>query len=42
MIYITNFSLLLDMQIIFETLKILFQKASTEGVSEERAMEMYG
>lgn len=41
MIYITNFSILLDLQIIFETLKILFQKESTEGFSEEQAMEMH-
>ena len=41
MIYITNFSILLDLQIIFETLKILFQKESTEGFSEERVMEMH-
>ena len=40
MIYITNFSILLDLQIIFETLKILFQKESTEGFSEERVQEM--
>ena len=41
MIYITNFSILLDLQIIFETLKILFQKESTEGFSEEQAMEVH-
>lgn len=40
MIYITNFSILLDLQIIFETVKILFQKESTEGFSEERVQEM--
>ena len=32
--YITNYSLLTDVQIIFETLKILFVKESTEGFSE--------
>lgn len=36
LIYITNFSLLLDMQIIFETVKILVQKESTEEFSEEQ------
>lgn len=41
MIYITNFSILLDLQIIFETLKILFQKESTEGFSEEQAEKMH-
>ena len=39
-IYIMNFSLLLDLQIIFETIKILFRKEKTEGFSEERAREM--
>ena len=41
LIYVTNFSLLLDLLIIIETLKILFRKESTEGFSEERAKEMY-
>lgn len=41
MIYITNFSILLDLQIIFETLKILFQKESTEGFSEEQARTLH-
>ncbi len=40
MIYITSFSILLDLQIIFETLKILLLKESTEGFSEEQAKEM--
>lgn len=35
LLYITNYSLLLDLQIIFQTLKILFQKESTEGFSQE-------
>lgn len=35
LIYIMNYSLLLDLQIIFETVKILVQKESTEGFSEE-------
>ncbi len=41
LLYITNYSLLLDLQIIFETVKILTQKESTEGFSEERAKEMH-
>ncbi len=40
LMYITNYSLLLDLQIIFETIKILTQKESTEGFTEERAKEM--
>ena len=32
-----NYSLLLDVQIIFETVKIIFQKESTEGFSDEQA-----
>ena len=39
--YITNYSLLLDIQIIFETVKILFQKDSTTGFSEEQQKEMH-
>lgn len=40
MIYITNYSILLDIQIIFETVKILFQKESTEGFSEEQQQKV--
>lgn len=40
LLYITNYSFLLDLQIIFETVKILVQKESTEGFSEERQKEM--
>lgn len=36
LVYITNYSLLLDVQIMFETVKVLFQKDSTEGFSEEQ------
>ena len=39
--YITNYSLLLDLQILFETVKILVQKESTEGFTEERARQMH-
>ena len=38
--YIMNYSIVLDVQIIFETLKIIFQKESTEGFSEEQAAEI--
>lgn len=36
LLYITNYSFLLDIQIIFETVKILVQKESTEGFTEEQ------
>ena len=39
--YMTNYSLLLDLQIIFETIKILVQKESTEGFSKEKQEEMH-
>lgn len=35
LMYITNYSIVLDIQIVFETIKILVQKESTEGFSEE-------
>ena len=35
LMYITNYSLVLDVEIVFETFKIIFQKESTEGFSEE-------
>lgn len=41
LIYIMNYSLLLDLQIIFETLKILFLKESTEGFTEDQAMKLH-
>jgi len=40
MYYITNYSFLLDIQIIFETIKILVQKESTQGFTEEKQKEM--
>lgn len=33
--YITNYSILLDLQIILETIKIIFNKSSTEGFKNE-------
>ena len=41
LVYITKFSLLLDFQIILETLKTLLRKESTEGFSKTRAAEMH-
>ena len=41
LIYIMNYSILMDIQIVFETVKILFQKESTEGFSENKIMEMH-
>ena len=38
--YITNYSLLLDLQILFETVKILVQKESTEGFSNKQVQEI--
>ena len=33
--YIQNYSILLDLEIIFKTIKIMFMKESTEGFTEE-------
>ena len=41
LIYITNYRLLLDVQIVFETLKILFLKESTEGFEQKRIDEIH-
>ncbi|WP_034445754.1 exopolysaccharide biosynthesis polyprenyl glycosylphosphotransferase [Butyrivibrio sp. AE2032] len=41
LLYITNYSLLLDLQIIFQTVKILFLKESTDGFSEETSQKMH-
>ncbi len=40
LIYITNYTPLLDLQIIFETIKILVRKDSTEGFTQERVEEI--
>ena len=42
LMYITNYSVKLDIQILFETVKILLQKERTEGFSEEKRKEMHG
>lgn len=39
LLYIKNYSLLLDIQILFQTVKILFDKASSQGIKEEMTME---
>jgi lipopolysaccharide/colanic/teichoic acid biosynthesis glycosyltransferase len=36
MIYIVNYSILMDIQIIFETVKVIFSKESTEGFSSKQ------
>lgn len=41
LMYITNYSLLLDLQIILETIKVLFQKESTEGFTQSKAQSMH-
>ena len=35
LMYIQNYSILLDIEILFKTVKILFEKESTEGFSQE-------
>ena len=40
LMYIQNYSLILDIELIFKTIKILFTRESTEGFSEERSEEM--
>lgn len=41
LMYIENYSLLLDIEILFKTLKILFIKDSTEGFSDASAQAMF-
>lgn len=40
MIYIVNYSFMLDIKIVLLTIKTMFVKSSTEGVDEERDMEL--
>ncbi|WP_313151755.1 sugar transferase [Lacrimispora sp.] len=42
LMYIQNYSFLLDIEIIFKTVKILFMKESTEGFSQEAATKIHG
>lgn len=39
LIYIKNYSLMMDIQILFQTVKILFDKVSSQGVDEEMSSE---
>lgn len=41
LMYIENYSLLLDIEILFKTLKILFMKESTEGFDDAGAQAMF-
>jgi len=41
LMYIQNYSLWLDIEIIFKTIKILFLKESTEGFSEEESQSLH-
>ncbi|MCR5047390.1 MAG: sugar transferase [Saccharofermentans sp.] len=41
LMYISNYSLLLDVQIMFETVKILFQKESTEGFDDKTIKKIH-
>ena len=41
LLYITNYSFLLDLQIIFQTIKILFVKESTAGFTEEESRKLH-
>ena len=40
LLYIVNYSILVDFQILFETVKIIFQKESTEGFTEEQKQKL--
>ena len=40
LMYIQNYSILLDIEILFKTVKILFEKESTEGFSQEVSAAM--
>jgi len=41
LMYIQNYTFLLDVEIIFKTLKILFMKESTEGFSQEAVTKIH-
>ena len=41
LMYITNYSIFLDFQIMFETIKVLFEKESVEGFTEDQAASMH-
>ncbi|MCT4593977.1 MAG: sugar transferase [Anaeromicrobium sp.] len=39
LLYIRNYSFISDLKIIFQTIKIMFMKASSQGVQEEKSIE---
>ena len=39
LLYIKNYSLIMDIQILFQTVKILFDKVSSQGVEEEQTID---
>lgn len=39
LLYIKNYSLIMDIQILFQTVKILFDKVSSQGLEEEMSMD---
>lgn len=39
LLYIKNYSLVMDIQILFQTVKILFDKVSSQGVEEEQTID---
>ena len=41
LMYIENYSILLDIEILFQTVKILLMRESTEGFSDACSMAMY-
>ena len=41
LMYIENYSILLDIEILFQTVKILLMRESTEGFSDASSMAMY-
>ena len=41
LLYITNYSFKLDIEIIFETIKILFDRGSTEGFTQEAGQKLH-
>ena len=39
LLYIKNYSFVMDIQILFQTVKILFDKVSSQGVEEEQTID---
>ena len=42
LMYLQNYSFLLDLEVVFKTVQILFMKESTEGVEEGQLIAMTG